>query len=218
MNTDPRMLLEEAIRENTPSVVEATTRVLQQTRKQPVKRIIMTRALNGLASLLELSPPEDVADASSDLEVLLRILEMPESVRVLSETDPLAAAKVRGLRAREQLLNVEGGVVSSEQAADLLHMSRQGIDKRRKKGQLIGLSIGRRGYVYPVWQFVQGGTLPGLESVLSELRDHDAWMQTAFMVNANTRLNRESPLAKLRCGHLEEVRQAAREYGNHGAA
>jgi hypothetical protein len=129
-----------------------------------------------------------------------------------------AAAKVRGLRARERLLMAEGGVVSSQQAAEVLGMSRQGIDKSRRNKQLIGLSLGRRGFIYPVWQFVEGGTLPRLESVLAELHDLDAWMQTAFMVNSNTRLNGESPLALLRRGEVEAVRAAASEYGKQGAA
>lgn len=216
MKTETRMLFEQAIREMPKNIDEDYT--TESYKIQSSKRIVATRALNGLASLVELFSPEEVAIAPTDIEVLLRLLEMPEAIEVLSKTDPLAGAKVRGLRVKEQLLKAEGGVISTQEAADLLHLSRQAIDKRRKKGQLIGLSMGRRGYVYPVWQFVEEGTLSGLELVLAELRDHDAWMQTAFMVNSNTLLNGETPLALLRRGEVEAVRQAAREYCEQGAA
>jgi hypothetical protein len=72
--------------------------------------------------------------------------------------------------------------------------------------------------VYPVWQFSQGGTLPGLEEVLTELRGHDPWMQVIFMLSENTRLSGLAPLHELRHGHVDEVRRAARMLGEHGAA
>lgn len=217
MLAETRMLFEEAIQDMSPNDEGDATANLNG-KNSSLKRILVTRALNGLASLLERTSPELAAKASSDSEVLLRLLEMPEFGEMLIESDPLAAARVRGLRAREQLLNANGGVLSSQEAAEILNISRQAIDKRRKKRQLIGLSMGRRGYVYPVWQFAQGGTVAGLESVLAELHDQDPWMQTAFIVNSNTRLNGESPLKLLLRGDVEAVIEAAREYGKHGAA
>lgn len=43
-------------------------------------------------------------------------------------------------------------------------------------------------------------------------------MQIAFMVNANLRLDGETPLTDLHRGHLDDVLRAARSYGQHGAA
>src|SRR5947209_199003 len=81
----------------------------------------------------------------------------------------------------------DGGTVSAEEAAGLLHMTRQGVDRRRQAGKLIGLLLGRRGYRYPVWQFDTSngrtGTVPCLEDVLDALADHDPWAQAIFMVN-----------------------------------
>jgi hypothetical protein len=160
----------------------------------------------------------DAAGAPSDYAVLLRALEQPEALAVLRQQDLLAPARLRGLREREKLLQAEGGTVGVDEAAALLGISRQAVDKRRRAGKLIGLTLGRRGYVYPVWQFSQGGTLPGLEEVLTELRGHDPWMQTIFLLSENTRLSGLVPLHELRHGHVDEVRRAARMLGEHGAA
>lgn len=220
MSVVGQMLLTEAAKQAPRSTVEAAARVLQ-VGEQPAQATFIARALNALAHLateMDERSLGDAAGAPSDYAVLLRALEHPEALAVLRQHDPLAAARLRGLREREKLLQAEGGAVGVDEAAALLGISRQAVDKRRRAGKLIGLTLGRRGYVYPVWQFSQGGTLPGLEEVLTELRGHDPWMQTIFLLSENTRLSGLAPLHELRHGHVDEVRRAARMLGEHGAA
>jgi hypothetical protein len=95
------------------------------------------------------------------------------------------------------------------------------VDKRRKQGQLIGLTQGKRGYAYPAWQFEGGRTLGHLEKVLEALEGHDPWTQLAFFVNGNERLDGKSPLELLRTAgtrELENILGSAASYGEHGAA
>jgi hypothetical protein len=103
------------------------------------------------------------------------------------------------------------------EVAKLLGLSRQAVDKRRRAGRLLGLSIGRRGFLYPTWQFTESGVLPGLEEVLEDLSDHDSWMQLVFMLTPDAWLDEETPLAELRRGNLDRVRIAAQMLGEHGA-
>ncbi|CAN5760131.1 hypothetical protein BH23CHL2_BH23CHL2_06920 [soil metagenome] len=160
----------------------------------------------------------EATGAPSDYDVLLQALEHPAALQTLDD-GPLAAAKLRGLRHREKLLNAEGGTLSSREVARILQISRQAVDKRRQAGRLIGLDTGRRGYAYPAWQFdARHGALPGIETVLAALREHDPWMQLSFMLNSNDHLNDRSPLEVLRDGELEPVRRAAQMFGEQGAA
>ncbi len=93
------------------------------------------------------------------------------------------------------------------------------MDNRRRAGRLLALTLGRRDYRYPLWQFSEGGVLPGLETVLKALSRLTPWMQAAFLLNGNYRLPRaERPLDALRRGEVEAVREAAQMYGAHGAA
>ncbi len=185
------------------------------------KEAFAARALYAVARLIAAGDEQaltSAAGAGSDYETLLQMLERPESLAMLDE-GPLAAAKLRGLRYRERLLNADGGAISSPQVAEILGLSRQAVDKRRRAGQLLGLSTGRRGYAYPIWQFdADSGTLPGLETVLDALRDHDPWMQLSFMLATNARLEDQRPLDLLRSGQARRVRDAALMVGEQGAA
>jgi hypothetical protein len=183
--------------------------------------IFVSRALSALVEFEEELPRERIDEASaapSNYMVLYEALTASSVVTHLASNDPFATARLRGVEQQSRLLEQSGGVLGVDEAADLLGLSRQAVDKRRRKGQLIGLTRGKRGYAYPVWQFEGGTTLRGLEQVLAALRDQDPWMQLTFFVNRNDRLERRSPLEALRSGDLDDVLQAAHSYGEHGAS
>lgn len=183
--------------------------------------LFVTRALNALRGLDHELPKERIEEASAastDYLMLLGALATPSVATQMAAKDPLAAARLRGAKRQQGLLEASGGVLSGEEAAKILGISRQAVDKRRRQSQLIGLTQGKRGYAYPAWQFEGGRTVANLEKVLARLRSHDPWMQLTFFVNANDRLNGRSPLEQLRSGELEPILQAAESYGEQGAA
>jgi hypothetical protein len=213
--------LEASARRAPDSIVEAAARVLATDEGRPARTAFLARALNALAGLATgLDEPvlADAAGAPSDYAVILRALEDPGALTTLRAIDPLAPARLRGLRARAELLAAEGGALSARAVADLLGITRQAVAKRRRAGRLLGLTTGRYAYVYPAWQFGDDGTQPGLESVLNALSDHDPWMQLAFFLAPNRRLAEATPLSELRKGHVADVLRAARAYGEQGAA
>jgi hypothetical protein len=187
---------------------------------EPLVGIFARRAVRGIRRLAEEATAEGLAVATAaptDAEVVVSALQQPEAIGWLRELDPLLPSKVRGLRERERLLAAEGGTWDAETVARYLHMTRQGVNRRRRAGALLGIDVGRRGYRYPAWQFERGGTLSGLEAVLQTLQQHDPWMQLIFMVSANARLGNRTPLEALRSGEREEMISAARAFGYHGA-
>ena len=202
------------------STVRAVERVLQAG-KNTTQEALMTRMLNALADAMPHMSPHAAGDAvgeESGYNVLLRILEQPEVLAALHEQNPLAPAFVRGLRGREELLQAEGGAISANEAATLLGVTRQSVDNRRRANQLIGLSLGRRGYVYPLWQFTQDGTLTGLTDVLAALQRFSPWMQAQFMTTGDARLGGVTPIQALQEGRVQDVLKAAEVFGEHGAA
>lgn len=202
------------------SMVEATTRALELAQR-PVRAAFLSRALNALIRLADALPERalsSAAGAATDYDALLGALADPQAADVFRDLSPLTSAYVRGVRAKRQILEAEGGVVTAAEAAQLLGISRQAVDRRRRLGQLIGLTAGRRGYLYPVWQFTEKGAFPGLKEVLKELKGWDPWVQAAFILNTNTRLAGHTPLSLLRQGRPETVARAARLYGEQGGA
>ena len=202
------------------SVEVLTSVVMEVVNQKGVAAIFLSRALRALVTMASEASVAEAATAPSDYDLLLTLLQRPEVVQALPSRDPLAAAKIRGLLAKRQLLEVEGGCMTSEEVSEVLSITRQAVDKRRKQGKLIGLAAGRV-YVYPSWQFHNGQTLSGLEKVLQALGVRDPWMQTAWILNGNSRLEGRSPLDVLREGkvdNLNTILDAACLYGEQGAS
>jgi hypothetical protein len=172
------------------------------------KAIFVTRLLNAVTNLAEASTKDSLLQATSaesDTMVLIEALDNPTVLTRLGEGDASTEARIRGLKAQHRLLNAEGGVCSGAQLGELLLLSRQAVDKRRKAGKLIALDLGRHGYGYPIWQVYDGSVLPGLDRVIAELSECDQWTQVAFMLSPNSWLGGETPLAALRRGEVDHV-------------
>jgi biotin operon repressor len=174
------------------------------------------RALQEIAHEVSAESLSTVVSAPTDLDVLLEILLRPEAR--LPSRDPFTAARLRGVQASRRLLDAEGGTLSAEEVGEVLGISRQAVNQRRQKGQLLALSVGRHGYAYPAWQLGREGTLEGLPEVLELLSEEDPWMQARFFLTPSPRLDDARPLDLLREGRVNEVLEAARSYGEHGAA
>jgi hypothetical protein len=186
----------------------------------PLVKTLMVRAISAVLRFSELSEDSVVnaTSAPTDLAVLLRALSSGEILDDLMIVEPLAPAFIRGIEAKRKLIEEHGGTLSAERAAEILNITRQAVDKRRRNGKLIGLSMGRHGYRFPIWQFTESGVLPGLEDVLAVLAPHDEWMQAAFFLGKSPRLDGRTPIETLKHGKLERVLDAAEVYGEHGAA
>lgn len=183
--------------------------------------VFYVRALHALKEIEKALPKEKIEEATAapnDCMVLLNALTASPVATQLGKADPLAAARLRGVQKQQALLEASGGTLSAEQTSEVLGISRQAVDKRRRQGQLIGLTQGRRGYAYPACQFENGRTLPHFKEVLDLLNEHDPWMQLSFFLNGNDRLHGKTPMDALREGQAESVELAARSFGEHGAA
>lgn len=157
-------------------------------------------------------------DEKEGIEAIVEAFTQPEALKALAPNDPLAAARLKGVQVKRELLYGDGQPLTSEEVAQLLQITRQAVDKRRSKGQILGVSLGRRGYLYPIWQFQQEEVLPGVEQVLVALKDYDPWTQLMFFKTGDIRLEGATPLERLLAGDIDAVVWAAECYGEQGAA
>jgi excisionase family DNA binding protein len=140
------------------------------------------------------------------------------SVRAKSpRRDGLALAMARGLEARQQLAEAEGGSLSSNEVASLLGISKTAVLRRLEAGRLVAWREGRlQAARFPRWQFDRHGrVLSGLERVLTILNRNqrlDAWGKILFFLQIEGTLGNKRPLDLLREGRLEDVRLAAEAY------
>lgn len=206
--------LSEAALQAPPRVVAAATTLLNAAREREELDLFFASVLEALAHLASVPDTGAMVATESTFDALVRMLDRPEVLAELQPRDPLASARLRGLRLQQEIMAAEGGSVSGQELANSLGITRQAVDKRRKRGALMGLNLGRRGYAYPVWQV----GLAGLENVLAELKELDPWTQAAYMLAPNRWLDGETPLNALRAGRLDAVLAAARLYGEQVAA
>lgn len=199
----------------------ALSRVLLESDRHPERSDILASVMDlvgVLAGRTDEPSLQPLSDVHQAFDALLEILARPEVMQEAVRTDPLAAARLRGVTLKRDLLTAEGGTLTGEQAAAHLHLTRQAVDKRRRKGQLLAFSLGRRGYAYPAWQFHEGRVLAGLEQVLAALGEYSSWTQAMFLTTGDIRLGGRTPLECLRDGHVDAVVVAATAYGKQGAA
>lgn len=210
MNTLRKTKKEDVTKEAPASLHKALNKIVASSQRREANAIFFARALNVLEKIADSQSVVDVASASSDYEVLLRALQSPESLELLIKSDPLAVAKLRGLEIKKQLIEAQGGCISSSEVGKILGISRQAVDKRRRLGKLIAIAMGKGNYIYPVWQFSETGkTIEGLEEVLIALQELDSWMQIAWMLDPNVRLQEQTPLEQLRKGNINRVIESA---------
>ncbi|HEX4458066.1 MAG TPA: hypothetical protein VIA18_08850 [Polyangia bacterium] len=199
-------------------IVRQLTQDLEAADKEPARAAFVERSVRGILLLAQQLHGEELSAtvaSRTDYEVLLRALEQPAALALTD--DPLAAARTRGVQARQQLLNADGGSVSGAKAAEVLGLSRQAIDKRRKQGSILAVKLGKRGYIYPAWQFSDRGVLPGLSEVLQALAGHSDWAKLRFFLSPNSALNDARPLELLRRDDVAPVLRAARLSGEQSA-
>lgn len=185
-----------------------------------VAQVFLLRAQRALRELADkMSEPELAAAASEafDSGVLLSALGSGSGIAALSH-DPLAEARLRGLRMKHDLLQREGGIIGAGEMGETLGISRQAVHKRVKARTLFAVQTARHGYAFPVWQLDGDAVLPGLADTLRALDPRvDSWMTLAFFLNEHSALDGRTPLAALREGDGEAVLRCARNFGQHVA-
>jgi hypothetical protein len=128
---------------------------------------------------------------------------------------PMTPSPIPASTRQRQLLSREGGYFSGSNAANRLAIGMPELDQMREHGEVIGI-LTSDGFVYPAWQFSNGGLLAGLSELLVEM-DFDPWMKLSFMLSPNDALSGESPLSALRQGQDVSVQRAARVFGEQGS-
>jgi hypothetical protein len=80
---------------------------------------------------------KDALKAPTEFETILHALERPEVAAAVRDQDRLAMARLRGIEAKRRMLSPRTVVCRApEKAGEILTISRQAVEKRRKAGRL----------------------------------------------------------------------------------
>jgi hypothetical protein len=203
-----------------PELVREMLGTLEVVRGSSVNQLALTRALRDLRRAFVYLPAREVWEAAArhyDREVLLDLVAGGEMEEVYEEEQERALARVEGLLYRRELLEKAGGVLGVAEVAVLLGLTRDAVDKRRKRRRLVAVDLGRHGWRYPAFQFTGDGLLAGLEKALEALGPEDGWVALSFFLEEAEELGSKTPAEALADGETEAVIEAAGLYGEHVA-
>jgi hypothetical protein len=154
-----------------------------------------------------------MADAFSGLGVAMQRLATSEAAAV---RDPLAPARVRGLAARERLIDRAGGLLRLREAAKRLDVTTQAVNGRRSRETILAVPMPNGEWVYPGCQFSEYGLVPGIESFVRSFDETDPWTCLAVLLAPSGRYGGKSALDLLKEGKQVEARSIAATYGEQG--
>lgn len=168
--------------------------------------------LRGLRALCQALPHMDdearafaLSRPSDEEAVAIVLAALP------SPADPLQRARMRGYERVRQLSQAEGGCLTAQEVAELLNVTRQGVDWKRKSRHLLAASLpGRRGWMYPAWQLAGGAPLVGMDLLLTRLEEAgvEGWAAVHFFL-APMEGTQVRPLDALRLGDIGPVLRVA---------
>jgi hypothetical protein len=120
----------------------------------------------------------------------------------------LDAARERGrLRAAEVLSGEE--MLSAEEFAELLGVSRVTVNAKRQRHEVLALEGAKRGFRFPAWQIDENGKPFDVLPRLFELLGDSPWTVYRFLVQRHAELEGASARDHLRRGRADQVLEAA---------
>lgn len=120
----------------------------------------------------------------------------------------LEAARERGRLRSAQILD-QTDMLTAEQFAERLGVSRMTVNARRQKRELLGLDGAKRGFRFPAWQVNDDGKAFDALPQLFDLLGTNAWTVYRFLIQRHAVLGGVSAKDALRQGKTTQVIQAA---------
>ena len=169
----------------------------------PVRAAFQRRSLEALGRIASTASIESLAGAlaaPTDVGRLARALGDSAAVgEAVVSLDPLAPLIARNAEHRAALLASAGGVLRASEVAALLGISRQGVDKRRRSGGLLGLRQGGD-WRYPRCQIDEArhDVVADLPRFLRAMGTANPWVVLDLLLAPDDALGGKAPLDILR--------------------
>ena len=120
----------------------------------------------------------------------------------------LQAARERGRLRSAQILN-QDDMLTAEEFAERLGVSRMTVNARRQKHELLGLNGAKRGFRFPAWQVDEDGKAFDVLPKLFDLLGGNPWGVYRFLTQRHAALEGLSAKDALNRGQITQVLQAA---------
>ncbi|MBD3847302.1 MAG: hypothetical protein GY873_06815 [Bosea sp.] len=124
----------------------------------------------------------------------------------------LASAAARGAQRVAEILK-DPQMLSADQFAEEIGATRETVNRKRKRHEVLGLEGPKRGLRFPRWQLDDSGRLlADLPKLFQAVGDHP-WAVYRFLVQAHRELDGSTGLAAVRAGRVDEAVEVAKATG-----
>jgi hypothetical protein len=175
-----------------------------------VSRALEEKGIKGLrATKVLLATPANHLRELDQEPVPASIIENDSPVGAgIDAADALAvaldAARARGAVLKDEMLS-DTHMLGTAGLAEQLGMSEEGVRLKRRRHEVLGVEVAKRGIRYPAWQVLPGRQiLPGLPRLFAVLGD-DPWRLLRFLQQHHTELRGKRAFEALQQGRVEEV-------------
>ena len=193
--------------------------------QEEVKRVlgtsnpVITEALEATVegvrrSLAESPKPTESGVLSLVFDELGHVVERKIQER-FSVEDSFKLAKRRGETAKLEILSQVGPMLTLQQTADLLGVTKQAVHKRLMNQSLFGIKYQEEIRI-PAWQIQDAEVVSGIAGVLKALDTTD-WGKLLFLHTENMQLRGRKPKDLILEGKTDLVAQLALQFGEQGA-
>lgn len=139
-------------------------------------------------------------------------IKLRDAVPADALDDALKDARRRGATEIGRVLR-SAEMASADAFAELIGATRQTVNQKRRRFELLGLEGPKRGYRFPIWQVdSEGKSLAGLPRLFEALGPHP-WAVYRFLVQHHPELGGATGLDALRSKPLDEVISVAAATG-----
>lgn len=163
---------------------------------------------------------------SAEISVIATMLSASSSLSAVAETlshalaldppgDPLAAARARGVAARERLMKKAGGMLRISEVAERMGVTRAAIHARRARGTLLAVPLPNGEEVFPACQFTEEGVPGGLGTFLSAFHEAGPWTKLSVLLAPSRLHDGRSALDLLKAGEVDAAVGIAARHGEH---
>ncbi|HYW12689.1 MAG TPA: hypothetical protein VE871_12060 [Longimicrobium sp.] len=158
-------------------------------------------------------------EAQSPAETIAEILAATPATRAAAEND-WAELLLRGAESKRQIAELVGGLLTSSQAAEVLHISVPGVKQRMDRRKLLAVPLPGGQWGFPSLQFQEGGKVrPGIAEVAKAGSHVDPWVLVSILVDDVVDGSGGMLLERLDEPRVfADVMNRLATYGKHGAA
>jgi hypothetical protein len=152
-----------------------------------------THAIERLAMRVDEATLVEAMAAPTDFGTLARVLTDFGAIgNAVAEIDPAGVELAREIEHRENVVRRAGGMLSADDAGQLLHTTRQAVDKRRRGKTLLAIRQGGD-WLYPRAQFHEQEAIPGLPDIIRGFEASGPWVTLEFLVTEDSVLDGLAP-------------------------